>query len=107
MGSTKERQPYIVTSSGRKLNLPAVWISLIAVVLFFHNIPSSFLILIPWNFGLTVLVTTIVNVGHTGVPQIHDVLNRYYSETYIKQPLDFVFSQDKWSFTTGRINMIL
>ena len=51
------------------------------------------------------LVTTIVNVGHTGVPQIHD--NRYYSETCIKRPLDFVFSQDRWSFKTGRINMIL
>ena len=29
------------------------------------------------------------------------------SETCIKQPLNFMVSQDRWSFTTGRINMIL
>ena len=32
---------------------------------------------------------------------------REYSETCIKRPLDFVVSQDRWSFMTGLINMIL
>ena len=30
-----------------------------------------------------------------------------YSETCIKRPLNFVVSQDRWSLTTGRINMLL
>ena len=32
---------------------------------------------------------------------------RWYNETFIKRPLGYMVSQDRWSFTTGRINMIL
>ena len=31
----------------------------------------------------------------------------WYSETGIKEPLNFVISQDKWSLLTGDLKMIL
>ena len=34
-------------------------------------------------------------------------MNCLYSETCIDRPLNFVVFQDRWSFTTGRIHMIL